>query len=57
MTITWLGGLLRRRTGRLLATAVSISLVIRVAGPRMFHLETAPLGTRPGGSACDAQAQ
>jgi len=23
---------------------------MRVAGPRMFHLETAPLGTRPGGS-------
>src|SRR5450756_3159917 len=23
---------------------------MRVAGPRMFHLETAPLGTHPGGS-------
>jgi len=28
MTITWLGGLLRRRTGRLLATAVGISLAV-----------------------------
>jgi len=28
MTITWLGGLLRRRTGRLAATAVGISLAV-----------------------------
>ncbi|HXR67551.1 MAG TPA: hypothetical protein VN712_02835, partial [Dermatophilaceae bacterium] len=28
MTITWLNGLLRRRTGRLLATAVGISLAV-----------------------------
>jgi len=28
MTITWLGGLLRRRTGRLLATAVGISMAV-----------------------------
>ncbi|MEP7036278.1 MAG: ABC transporter permease, partial [Actinomycetota bacterium] len=28
MTITWLGGLLRRRSGRLLATAVGISLAV-----------------------------
>ena len=28
MTITWLGGLLRRHTGRLLATAVGISLAV-----------------------------
>ena len=30
---------------------------IRVAGPRRFHLETSPLGTRPGGSPCDTSCQ
>ena len=28
MTLTWLGGLLRRRSGRLLGTAVGISLAV-----------------------------
>jgi len=39
MTITWLNGLLRRRTGRLLATAVGISLAVAlVAALGSFHI-------------------